>query len=139
MGDRSNIVIEDSYSQTRVYLYAHWSGQRVIHSAIKGLESGRTRDAAYLARIVFQDMIKEEAEGSETGFGISAGLTDNEHAILVISDNGTVWFEEETQPVAHSVFLKLIEEVIDLADKANRNKLYDELIKKVKSLSKRSE
>lgn len=123
MGDRSNIVIEDSYSQTRVYLYAHWSGQRVIHSAIKGLESGRTRDAAYLARIVFQDMIKEEAEGSETGFGISAGLTDNEHAILVISDNGTVWFEE----------------VIDLADKANRNKLYDELIKKVKSLSKRSE
>lgn len=105
MGDRANIVIEtnvwakgedgqfrETEDTKRVYLYSHWRGQSIVNSAIKGLESGRSTDSAYLARVVFQDML--DGDDSETGFGISAELGDNEHPIVVINpDKKTVRIE----------------------------------------------
>lgn len=116
MGDRSNIVIEsNTYERNdegktvksdteRVYLYAHWSGSDVIESAIHGLESGRGDDPAYLARIIFQHMIRDDGE-SETGFGISASEQDNEHPIIVINaDEQRVSIEGGTSPIVNVTY-----------------------------------
>ena len=93
MGDRSNIVIEDRGE--RVYLYGHWMGSKSIGHAVHGLESGRTADGSFLARIVFCSMIGPNTRG-ETGFGISASIQDNQYPVLVIraGDEPTVWFED---------------------------------------------
>jgi len=93
MGDRSNIVIEDRGE--RVYLYGHWMGAKSIGHAIHGLESSRTADGSFLARIVFCSMVGRNTEG-ETGFGISASITDNQYPVLVIhaDDEPSVWFED---------------------------------------------
>jgi hypothetical protein len=99
MGDRSNIVIEDNYSEAtqkpRVYLYAHWSGWDIAHSAVHGLKSGRATDGPYLARVIFSHMVKDDLT-AETGYGISAQLTDNGHPIIVINP-GTqeAWLEND--------------------------------------------
>jgi hypothetical protein len=103
MGDRSNIVIA-SNDGTRVYLYAHWSGDDVLASALVGLNSGRTDDTPYLARIIFCDMVKNEKPGDETGFGISGFLSDNNYPILVLSENETGWFEDEDKNIISKVY-----------------------------------
>lgn len=144
MGDRSNIVIENTYGEApnRVYLYGHWTGQNIIKSAVHGLNSGRATDSEYLARIVFEDMVKNDL-GSETGYGIGARLGDNEHPILVISDtrdNGTVvYFEEQktygesfdvaTKKIPYKDFLTIIQSVENWQDLANANELYEPLMK----------
>lgn len=114
MGDRSNVVVQDS-DGGRVYLYSHWAGSEILKSAIKGLESGRVDDPAYLARVIFSDMIKDDLD-SETGYGISATIQDNDgYPILVIDENGTAWFEGEgkdklTSPVSAGEMLKTLKE-----------------------------
>lgn len=94
MGDRVNIVVQDAYNDSRVYLYGHWLGQQALSSVIRGLESSRVGDAPYLARIIFQAMLGDDQ--SEQGFGISATLGDNNHPILVLRDQ-EVWFEDENK------------------------------------------
>ena len=81
MGDRSNIVIQEQGE--RVWLYGHWMGSKNIGHAAHGLRSGRSDDAAYLARIVFCSMIGGDVEG-DIGFGISASCHDNQAPTLVI-------------------------------------------------------
>lgn len=93
MGDRSNIVIQDG--EDRIYLYSHWRGQSAISAAVHGLRSGRVGDPAYLARIIFSNLVKNDL-AEETGYGISTRIQDNEHPIFVIDgDTGNVWFEDE--------------------------------------------
>lgn len=115
MGDRSNVVIETKYNDEkseRVYLYAHWSGTSVLESVLHGLRSNRADDPPYLARIIFDHMIRND-HGSETGFGISASITDNEHPILVVTSdwsNTTVHFEDASgerivEPIDYKKFL----------------------------------
>ena len=126
MGDRSNIVIEEG--NERVYLYAHWGGERVLKSALHGLKSGRWNDPAYLARVVFEHMISDDL-GHETGYGISVSIQDNEHPVLVISDRG-VYFDGQTDPMPHAQFVRLVESYGDAVDGAlDRNEFYDELIR----------
>lgn len=136
MGDRSNIAVEN-FDGSRVYLYAHWGGEPIIKSAIHGLKSGRADDPAYLARIIFEHMIRKDP-GSVTGFGISAGIEDNEHPILVISNasnNVQVWFEGEsrTEPATAEVFISLVEGIDSWKERAESNELYDVLISKLGS------
>lgn len=126
MGDRSNVVIETKFNgenASRVYLYSHWSGTSVLESVLHGLRSGRTDDPPYLARIIFDHMIRND-RGSETGFGISGYITDNEHPILVISSdwgNGTtVHFETPggeklVEPISAQKFLEA-QSVVDEGD-----------------------
>lgn len=96
MGARSNVVIQDG--EERVYLYGHWMACRSIEHAAVGLRSDRFDDASYLARIVFESMIAS-SPGGEAGYGISASLTDNQFAILVIDAKHGGWTpgEERTR------------------------------------------
>jgi hypothetical protein len=89
MGDRSNVCFRETWKtkgETKtgeVWLYAHWSGERVIHCLAYGLRTDRATDLPYLVRIVFDQMT--EGDKGTTGFGISSGMTDNEHPVMVVS------------------------------------------------------
>lgn len=95
MGDRANIVIRESYgdldNKEAVFLYGHWSGYELPETLREALASGRARwsDESYLARIVFEHMVKD-ASDRETGFGISTRLTDNEYDLLVLFDRKVI-------------------------------------------------
>jgi hypothetical protein len=103
MGDRSNIVIEDRGE--RVYLYGHWMGSTSIGHVVHGLNSSRTADGSFLARIVFCSMLGRNTEG-ETGFGISASITDNQNPVLVIraGEEPLVWLEDRDGTRVSRVF-----------------------------------
>lgn len=117
MGDRSNVVIETQFGKesSRVYLYSHWSGTSILESILHGLRSNRVDDPPYLARIIFEHMIRNDI-GRETGFGISAFISDNEHPIPVITVGGwgsptTVHFEDVqgeklVEPIDYKKFLE---------------------------------
>ena len=88
MGDRANVYMLEGESRggskTGVYLYTHWGGTELPHVVQRALaRRQRWDDSQYLARIVFCEMVRGY-EDEETGFGISAGMGDNEHPILVV-------------------------------------------------------
>jgi len=91
MGDRGNVVVDDG-DDGRVYLYCHWNGYDLPGILAEALASpeGRRRasDGSYLTRIIFQHILEKcgglEKGNRETGFGISARLTDNEYPLLVV-------------------------------------------------------
>lgn len=94
MGDRANVFVVDSWAPltddgelSGVYLYTHWSGYDLPDVLAKALDSkegrGRWSDGSYLTRIIFDTMTG--LEGGETGFGISASITDNSYDILVVN------------------------------------------------------
>jgi len=87
MGDRANVRIAG------VHLYTHWGGHALPFSVRDSLRrKWRWTDEAYLARIIFCDMIAG-SEQEETGFGISKNLCDNEYPIInVDTDTQTVQF-----------------------------------------------
>jgi hypothetical protein len=88
MGDRANIFIADDDYESGppigVYLYAHWGGE-ALALLVKSVLKRRQRwdDPAYLARMVFCAMVRGD-EAGEDGYGISARLGDNEHAIVAV-------------------------------------------------------
>jgi len=103
MGDRANIkmIYED---KNEIFFYTYWEGSElpeILQSALlRG--KGRWTDESYLARIIFSEMIQNEVM-SETGYGISTYICDNEHPIIsvvpseqkvIIEDMGEWTFEE---------------------------------------------
>lgn len=85
MGDRGNIAIEEDGK--RIYFYSHWSGSElpeIVRRAIA--RKWRWDDPPYLARIIFCELVKGN-EGEETGYGISLGICDNSHPIIVVDMN----------------------------------------------------
>jgi hypothetical protein len=89
MGDRANIVIREDWPEDlgpseAVFLYGHWSGEGLPERLRQALaKRWRWDDLSYLARICFEQMIGEQV-GTETSFGISTRLTDNEYPLLVL-------------------------------------------------------
>lgn len=85
MGDRSNIIIEDGDKDKRVYLYGHWMGLDYIEILAKALSRAKDRwdDAAYIARVIFCDMVRNDLDGT-TGYGIATSKPDNEYPYLVL-------------------------------------------------------
>lgn len=82
MGDRANVVIREGKEE--VWLYTHWAGSILPAIVRKALgRNERWDDAAYLTRIVFQEMIGNDR--GATGYGIWTGPCDNEHDILVLN------------------------------------------------------
>ncbi len=83
MGDRANVYVKDR--DQGVFLYAHWGGCGLPKDLQKALaREVRWKDPAYLARIIFDQMTAGD-QGSETGFGISARISDNDsYPILVV-------------------------------------------------------
>ena len=96
MGDRSQVCIKDG--ESRVYLYAHWSGAQIYHDTAKALlrVPGRHDDSEYLARAIFCEMIPKGEWAEETGFGIGTSQHgDVEHAIPVLDCSaGVVTFDK---------------------------------------------
>lgn len=90
MGDRGNIkVLDEPSGSGAVYLYTHWGGSDIKTYLANALDRGRDRwdDPAYLARIIFCEMLKSSSGDpldETTGLGISTQLCDNEHPILVV-------------------------------------------------------
>ena len=89
MGDRANIRVLQSHGQTgdtpqAVYLYTHWRGTDLVHVLQRALlRKQRWDDEAYLARIIFCEMVKGDEDG-EAGFGIATSPPDNGHQILTV-------------------------------------------------------
>lgn len=94
MGDRSNIVVVQP-DNNRIFLYGHWMGDdnyRVAGQVLSRQE--RWNDAPYLARMLFSLMTSHDPN-SDTGFGISTSMCDNEYPIVVIDpQNQSVHLEE---------------------------------------------
>lgn len=101
MGDRANIIVKQGHDLPPVVLYTHWGGSRAPEMLRTALAKKlRWNDPAYLTRIIF-DVMTDGEHGEETGFGISTGLPDNEHALLVVDTDtrtvsiyGYAWREE---------------------------------------------
>lgn len=123
MGDRANVRVQDA--DGHVYLYTHWGGTNLPHVVQMALQrKQRWDDPAYLARIVFCEMVKGDVEG-ETGFGIYYDIVDNEHPILVLDCHNTIvrfmaWNWQE-QTIANAIatwafqdYIKLDPETINM-------------------------
>lgn len=68
-----------------VWFYTHWSG-RYTHLIVQRALARKQRwdDESYLARIVF-DTLTEDAQGEETGLGISARRGDGTYPTMVVN------------------------------------------------------
>lgn len=94
MGDRANIIIElpleyaDEPKYGDVYLYTHWGGSALPKTLQESLKSSRAKarynDEAYLARIIFCDLVAGNEKG-ETGFGLSLRPCDNSYPYLRVN------------------------------------------------------
>lgn len=87
MGDRANVLVKGHGDDPGVYLYTHWSGTELPENARVALaRKERWDDSAYLARIVFCQMVGADTEGT-TGYGISATIGDGDDRILILDPN----------------------------------------------------
>lgn len=86
MGDRGNIAVIGHDTRDQVWFYGHWSGHRmpaVLQQAVRE-GKGRWQDPSYFARIVFCRLLPpDDRYFEETSYGISTGIGDNEHPIMV--------------------------------------------------------
>jgi hypothetical protein len=87
MGDRGNIRIDEK--RRSIYLYTHWGGSELEDMLRRAMIRGRDRwdDPAYLARIIFCEMLRGSSENplyEITGLGISTYMCDNENPMLTV-------------------------------------------------------
>jgi len=87
VGDRSNVKIAYE-SGAMIGFYTHWGGTELPTIVQTALKRGKPRwdDEAYLARIIFSEMIKDEVN-ELTGFGIYPGdhEYDEEHKTIFVN------------------------------------------------------
>lgn len=82
MGDRANVKVVDGSDV--VFLYTHWDGTELPSIVRRALaRRQRWNDHAYLARIIFSEMIKGSIDG-ETGYGISHEVGDGGDRVVEI-------------------------------------------------------
>lgn len=87
MGSRANIaVLQPKRSEEKreaVFLYGHWIGPEMANALQTALKKKwRWDDHSYLTRIIWDEVLLEH--GTETGYGISTYLCDNNYPILVV-------------------------------------------------------
>jgi hypothetical protein len=67
-----------------VVFYGHWAGADMPFRLKEALgKKARWSDSAYLGRIIF-DEFTQDHHGEETGFGISAYISDNNNPVMVV-------------------------------------------------------
>ena len=97
MGNRANTLVKSNETDNGIYFYTHSSGYRLpqtVQNALKRKE--RWSDEAYLNRIIFSEMIKDNVSGS-MGYGISIFTPDGEYRIIEINhEKQTVTMQEKT-------------------------------------------
>ena len=108
MGNRSNIVIRETESQTDnfVILYGHWAGDDNLHAVETVLErTDRIGDSAYLTAQIFHQFITQSGHAYDgLGFGVFVGTLDNidetdNPAVIVDADTGAITYRGETYQV----------------------------------------
>jgi hypothetical protein len=84
MGDRANIYVRPQFGEPAgVFLYSHWGGSSVCPAVQQALNRrARWGDGPYLTRMIFDALTG--GDRGETGFGISCGIADNEHPIVIV-------------------------------------------------------
>lgn len=92
MGMRGNVFVFSQKANNGVFLYTHDYGlvlPQIVYRAVKRGFS-RIDDSAYLARIIFSEMIAENIFDL-LGFGISSKLMDYDYPIIMINcDRGII-------------------------------------------------
>lgn len=93
MGDRANVflVMERNAGEVKgLYLYTHWAGSEWRERLVEALKVARPRwgDVQYFNRIILTEMYRDLV-GSDSGGGVSFGLCDNSHDIIIICDPTT--------------------------------------------------
>ena len=110
MGNRATVIIQE----TNVCLYTHWNRNKIEETVIKSLKRGKDRwyDSAYLARIIFSDMI-EGQEKELSGFGISTEYNNEEFYIIIKPDLSVIVTDPDNNEVRYyNSFSEYIEEKI---------------------------
>lgn len=82
-------------SAGQVWFYTHWNGSNVKQLAQKAVIGSKPRwhDESYFCRAVADALITKLKKGEEpTGYGISTGMCDNEHPIMVLDCNRQIAF-----------------------------------------------
>lgn len=84
MGDRGNVEMVYE-GEKKIYLYTHWNGSELPGIVRSALIRGKDRwdDPAYLARIIFCEMIQDSVL-DETGYGIAPYMLDNQHPVISV-------------------------------------------------------
>jgi hypothetical protein len=104
MGDRSNIVIRETASQTDnlVILYGHWAGDENLTAVRNVLEkTDRIGDSIYLTAQIFHEFTQVGNYDGGLGYGLWVGdmesidETDNP-AVIVDCDTGAITYKGET-------------------------------------------
>ena len=105
MGNRASLEVASGGSS--VYLYTHWNGEVLPEVLKAGLIRGESRwdDAAYLARILFCEMVKG-VERDTTGYGISAEVCDG-RLITVDCDTQSVSWAGRSWSLSFAEFVAL--------------------------------
>lgn len=103
MGDRANVIVREGDEQ--VCLYTHGRGSelpKILQSAMqRGKE--RWRDAPYLARIIFCEMVKGR-ESTLTGFGISVTPQDGENRVIMVDTDEQAVRVQRGRPIPFADF-----------------------------------
>jgi hypothetical protein len=106
MGDRANIKVT---GMGDVFLYTHWDGSELPETLKSALVRGSSRwdDPAYLARIIFCEMV-QSYEMESTGFGISGECGDGYDRVLTVdcSTQTVTWPNGYVLPFADYVKLR---------------------------------
>lgn len=126
MGDRSNIVVKQPDGSS-VWLYGHWMGEdsiNIVHDVLSRKQ--RWSDHAYLARMLFNKMT-EGSPDSETGYGISTSMCDNEYPIIVLNPSlQTAWLEEYRWDGSKS--FEVITPVVTFEEFVNASSVSDDFV-----------
>ena len=123
MGDRGMIVVDNGYGGNQIGLYTHWFGSNLLNTLQKALQKGKDRwdDPAYLARIIFCEMIAEDSTNDGlTGFGIfpidlnefPCDLIGNRNPIIVRPEDKEITIDETV--ISFENFVSL--DISDLKD-----------------------
>ena len=95
MGDRTNTVFRMA-DGSDIILYQHNGGYQMMHNLATALDAARNRwaDESYATRIMISNLIGDDW-ASETGYGISTRIMDNEHSVPVLdfSDNTVALYD----------------------------------------------
>lgn len=93
MGARAQVIIRNTeYSENEgIALYTHYGSGSLPRDVARALDRGRGRwgDTAYLTRIIFSELIKDDVLG-ETGFGIEPGRNvhgDLDYPPIIVDDD----------------------------------------------------
>lgn len=100
MGDRAQVCIRDGVDE--VYLYTHCGGSTLIDDVRAALlradKANRLDDNAYLARIVFCQLMPVEDHYGTSFYGITATETDG-RLLTIDARNQTIQSDEYGVPI----------------------------------------